>query len=396
LTEEELQSQARTSRARLENNYGTTMGTATMQNTAYKAAAASVTAYGTSKEERAQLVEDAGAQVRRGNMNASDAMAAIKANKTRPDLAGWSFGTGMGAIQAAADNPNQAVAVVTAPDGTVATGPGGTPITTLTRSGTATVDKLMSTALDGFIPGSAVGMRSEAAEALAQGLMERLNTTLAKAGGNMDDDEVVDVMAQIAGTRDVINSEAPNVAKSFRDMLNSQTITGTRTRPDPAGGPAVAHNTPVSVRDREEELRTDRNRRFLDQRKEWDTRAGTLPGPPGTFPGIPPAAPGGGPPGAPPGAPGAPGSPPSDARLKHHIVALQATSTGIQLYRFRYLWSDQEYVGVMAQDLVDTHPEALSTDDLGYYRVDYGKLGLRMMTIQEWESIQAKTPVNKV
>jgi len=40
----------------------------------------------------------------------------------------------------------------------------------------------------------------------------------------------------------------------------------------------------------------------------------------------------------------------------------------------------------MAQDLVQSHPEALLTDELGFYRVDYTKLGLRMMTIQEWEA----------
>jgi hypothetical protein len=37
----------------------------------------------------------------------------------------------------------------------------------------------------------------------------------------------------------------------------------------------------------------------------------------------------------------------------------------------------------MAQDLVDTHPEALSVKD-GYYQVDYSVVGFPMITIKEY------------
>ena len=76
--------------------------------------------------------------------------------------------------------------------------------------------------------------------------------------------------------------------------------------------------------------------------------------------------------------------PPSDRRLKKKI-RLVGSKNGIKLYSYQYLWSEQVYVGVMAQDLVHTHPEALSKDRYGYYRVDYSKLGLKLLTIEQWQ-----------
>ena len=49
----------------------------------------------------------------------------------------------------------------------------------------------------------------------------------------------------------------------------------------------------------------------------------------------------------------------SDIRLKHDIVKLGALGNGIGLYRFRYTWSDQAYVGVMAQEVQAVMPEAV-------------------------------------
>lgn len=89
--------------------------------------------------------------------------------------------------------------------------------------------------------------------------------------------------------------------------------------------------------------------------------------------------------GAPPGAPGAGPTSPSDRRLKRNIGYLHTTPEGIKLYRFQYLWSDQVYVGVMAQDLVTTHPEALAQDEFGFYSVNYETLGLQMLTLSQWQ-----------
>lgn len=85
------------------------------------------------------------------------------------------------------------------------------------------------------------------------------------------------------------------------------------------------------------------------------------------------------------GGPGNPVNPNSDRRLKRNIKPI-ATFKDIQLYRFQYLWSDQVYVGVMAQDLLETHPEAIITHPDGFYRVDYRVLGTRMYTLEEWQS----------
>jgi|GEM_PF-5037866 len=78
----------------------------------------------------------------------------------------------------------------------------------------------------------------------------------------------------------------------------------------------------------------------------------------------------------------------SDRRLKTHVRALEKTANGIQLYTFRYFWSAQTFVGVMAQDLLDqpefAHAVIVGKND--FYRVNYDALGLRMVTLEEWEA----------
>lgn len=78
---------------------------------------------------------------------------------------------------------------------------------------------------------------------------------------------------------------------------------------------------------------------------------------------------------------------PSDRRLKSAIMHLATLPNGIRIYSFRYLWSEQVYVGVMAQDLLH-HPvfgAAIKLAADGFYRVNYALLGLRMVTIEEWK-----------
>ena len=74
----------------------------------------------------------------------------------------------------------------------------------------------------------------------------------------------------------------------------------------------------------------------------------------------------------------------SDIRLKRDIHALMRLDNGLTLYRFRYLWSDIEMVGVMAQEVLEVAPKAVAKGEDGHYRVDYGRLGLRFMTYAEW------------
>jgi hypothetical protein len=77
----------------------------------------------------------------------------------------------------------------------------------------------------------------------------------------------------------------------------------------------------------------------------------------------------------------------SDRRLKTDIANLGETANGIKLYSWKYL-SDpvNTWVGVMAQDLETSHPEALVTGTDGYYRVNYSALGVQMMTLDQWNS----------
>jgi hypothetical protein len=74
----------------------------------------------------------------------------------------------------------------------------------------------------------------------------------------------------------------------------------------------------------------------------------------------------------------------SDIRLKRDITALGQRENGINLYRFRYLWSDTMHVGVMAQEVAAARPDAVRRGADGYLRVDYARLGLRMRTWEEW------------
>jgi len=76
----------------------------------------------------------------------------------------------------------------------------------------------------------------------------------------------------------------------------------------------------------------------------------------------------------------------SDRRMKRDIVHVATLSDGIKLYSFRYAWSDEFHVGVMAQDLLDDprYAHAVSVGEDGYYRVDYDQLDLVMVTLEQW------------
>ena len=77
---------------------------------------------------------------------------------------------------------------------------------------------------------------------------------------------------------------------------------------------------------------------------------------------------------------------PSDRRLKRNIVLLE-TRNGIKLYSFQYLWSDEYFVGVMAQDLLGTEHESAVVERNGYYTVDYSKLGFNMQLLSEYNAL---------
>lgn len=76
----------------------------------------------------------------------------------------------------------------------------------------------------------------------------------------------------------------------------------------------------------------------------------------------------------------------SDIRLKRDIRPVERLDNGLTLYRFRYLWSDEEMVGVMAQDVLERSPGSVVLGEDGYYRVDYGSLGLRCVSYARWQA----------
>jgi len=79
---------------------------------------------------------------------------------------------------------------------------------------------------------------------------------------------------------------------------------------------------------------------------------------------------------------------PSDRRLKRDVALVGVLDNGLGVYRFRYLWSDTVYVGVMAQEVALIRPDAIVHDVRDdYLRVDYGRLGLRMITLPEWQAM---------
>jgi hypothetical protein len=84
-------------------------------------------------------------------------------------------------------------------------------------------------------------------------------------------------------------------------------------------------------------------------------------------------------------------TPSSDVRLKRDISLLGRVGDALGLYRYRYLWSDTVYVGVMAQEVALVHPEAIVRSAFDkYLRVDYSRLGLKLMTWAEWQGRGAK------
>jgi outer membrane immunogenic protein len=77
----------------------------------------------------------------------------------------------------------------------------------------------------------------------------------------------------------------------------------------------------------------------------------------------------------------------SDVRLKRDVALVGRLDNGLGLYRFRYLWSDTVYVGVMAQEVALLYPDAVVRDAVDdYLRVNYGRLGLKLVTLSEWDA----------
>jgi hypothetical protein len=71
---------------------------------------------------------------------------------------------------------------------------------------------------------------------------------------------------------------------------------------------------------------------------------------------------------------------PSDRRAKEDIVKVGQHPLGFGIYLFRYkapfsgLYGTGRHIGVMADEVLERYPEAVSRHEDGYLRVDYGRL----------------------
>ena len=215
-------------------------------------------------------------------------------------------------------------------------------------------------------------MKPSAVRELAPQMRERV----AAAYATGDQDQIERELATVASVYDNMAQNSPQNAQIFADeVLRWDPTQPAATRPlQPGQAGPVMQGHQQSLQQRIDAARG--NETFQSTRREYqNAQQAALAGQ-----GQPPPAPGAGPPGPPVQPP--PGV--SDIRLKTNVSALEYFENEIQLYSFRYIWSDTYYVGVMAQDIMNSHPEAVIHHDSGYYLVDYTKLGLKMVTLDEY------------
>ncbi len=81
----------------------------------------------------------------------------------------------------------------------------------------------------------------------------------------------------------------------------------------------------------------------------------------------------------------------SDRRLKQKVVRIGTSGKGVPLYRFQYIWGGPHYVGVMAQDLFLSNPDAVATDAHGFFKVNYDRLGLPFETWKDHKRRRARS-----
>ena len=72
----------------------------------------------------------------------------------------------------------------------------------------------------------------------------------------------------------------------------------------------------------------------------------------------------------------------SDVRLKENIIKVGNSPSGINIYEWNYIGKPQRYRGVMAQEILERHPEAVALQPDGYMSVYYGKIDVNMEMIK--------------
>ena len=72
----------------------------------------------------------------------------------------------------------------------------------------------------------------------------------------------------------------------------------------------------------------------------------------------------------------------SDVRLKENITKVGNSPSGINIYEWNYIGKPQRYRGVMAQEILERHPEAVALQPDGYMSVYYGKIDVNMEMVK--------------
>lgn len=78
--------------------------------------------------------------------------------------------------------------------------------------------------------------------------------------------------------------------------------------------------------------------------------------------------------------------------LKHDVVLLGYLNDGLGYYRFKYNGSNKEFVGVIAQEVMQVEPGAVTRGRDGYLRVKYDKLGVKFQAYEHWLAAGAQIP----
>jgi hypothetical protein len=78
--------------------------------------------------------------------------------------------------------------------------------------------------------------------------------------------------------------------------------------------------------------------------------------------------------------------------LKHDVALLGVMPNGLGFYRFVYNGGRQTFVGVVAQEVKAVMPDAVFRAKDGYLRVDYGKIGVKFQSYEQWEASGGHIP----
>lgn len=72
---------------------------------------------------------------------------------------------------------------------------------------------------------------------------------------------------------------------------------------------------------------------------------------------------------------------PSDNRLKSDIVHVGCSESGLNIYEFSYKGETTRWRGVMAQEVMESHPEAVLYHPSGYLMVDYQAIDVPFVAV---------------